>query len=633
MSELPAGWDVIPLGTLLRAIEAGQNVKCEERPPTAGEAGLVKISAVTWGRFNEEASKTLPKDTLLNERNRIRSGDLLISRANTIELVGASVIVGLIEKRLYLSDKVLRLVVDEPAKRWINYALKTPQLRQAIQAASTGNQLSMRNIPQEKLRSLSIPLAPAAEQTRITDQLDTLLARIQACNDRLDAIPALLKRLRQAVLEAALSGRATDDWREAESSNLEDWKPATISDIAVVGTGSTPLRSNGSFFSKSGTPWVTSAATSRPYVDIADEFVTPAAIAAHRLKIYAPGTLLVAMYGEGKTRGQVSELRIHAAINQACAAISVDRRKASTEFVKLALLAQYEQMRALAEGGNQPNLNLSKVKGIPVRLPPEREQAEIVRRVKALFALADRIEARHAAAVAHVQRLAPLTLAKAFRGELVQQDVNNEPASVLLERIANTPAPAVKTQRGRPRPQQPNESTTLAAMQLAWAALPADAWAASGQLDEHATAAQLIAALKAWGQPVPQDHARLAAVLCLQPRLFTAALPAQDAASWRRLVGTEAEPLPASVAALQPAVNTHWRRALAGLRARGDLVVSRASPQDTWALGPGADRVDTTGWPDGRAGWVAAYLRAHGVEALLPLLSPAAVDFVHARAA
>ncbi|MDP9965541.1 restriction endonuclease S subunit [Variovorax paradoxus] len=513
--------------------------------------------------------------------------------------------------------------------RYCYYQLK--YLRPQAEMVATGT--TFKELSGAVAATLPFKIAPLNEQTRIADQLDTLLARIQACIDRLDAIPALLKRFRQAVLEAALSGQATDDWREAESSSLEGWKPATISDIAVVGTGSTPLRSNGNFFSKSGTPWVTSAATSRAYVDTADEFVTPAAISAHRLKIYAPGTLLVAMYGEGKTRGQVSELRIHAAINQACAAISVDRRKASTEFVKLALLAQYEQMRALAEGGNQPNLNLSKVKGIPVLLPPEREQAEIVRRVKALFALADRIEARHAAAVAHVQRLTSLTLAKAFRGELVQQDVNDEPASVLLQRIAKTPAPAVKTQRGRPRPQQPREFTALPAMQPDGVAFPAGAWAASGQLDEHATTAQLIAVLKAWGEPMPQDQVRLAAVLCLQPRLFTAALPAQDAASWRRLVGAEAEPLPASMAVLQPAVNTHWRRALAGLRSRGDLVVSGAGPQDTWALGPGADRVDTAGWPDGRAGWVAAYLRARGVAALLPLLSPAAVDFVHARAA
>ena len=92
-------------------------------------------------------------------------------------------------------------------------------------------------------------------------------------------------------------------------------------------------------------------------------------------------------------------------------------------------------MRELAEGGNQPNLNLSKIKEFPLPLPSMEEQTEIVRRVESLFAYADRLEARYIAARAQVETLPPATLAKAFRGELVPQDPNDEPASVLLERI------------------------------------------------------------------------------------------------------------------------------------------------------------------------------------------------------
>ncbi|OOG85139.1 hypothetical protein B0E41_08540 [Hydrogenophaga sp. A37] len=286
------------------------------------------------------------------------------------------------------------------------------------------------------VRAYVAPIAPSAEQTRIADQLDSLLARINACHHRLDTIPSLLKRFRQAVLELALTGELTAEWRDGAAIEMNASQSTTLGNIADVGTGSTPLRSNSSYFADSGTPWITSAATGRPYVDEAREYVTPAAITAHRLKVYAPGTLLVAMYGEGKTRGQITELRIHATINQACAAVSVDESQASTAFVKLALLVQYEQMRALAEGGNQPNLNLSKVKGIPIQLPPLIEQAQIVRRVEALFKLADRIEACYNAACAQAQRLTPLVLAKAFRGELLPQDPSDEPASALLARIA-----------------------------------------------------------------------------------------------------------------------------------------------------------------------------------------------------
>ena len=122
------------------------------------------------------------------------------------------------------------------------------------------------------------------------------------------------------------------------------------------------MRSNSAFFASQGTPWITSAATSQSVVLSAEEFVTDAAIAVHRLKIFPAGTLLVAMYGEGKTRGQVTELGLDATINQACAAIVVDESLARRSFIKLALQANYFEMRELAEGGNQPNLNLSKIK-------------------------------------------------------------------------------------------------------------------------------------------------------------------------------------------------------------------------------------------------------------------------------
>src|SRR5262245_28713132 len=107
MSELPEGWASCFIGDLIERIETGKSVKCLERPPVGLEKGLVKISAVTWGEFNEEESKTLLDDSHLKPDEKIQLGDLLISRANTLELVGACVLVKKLSKNLYLSDKVL----------------------------------------------------------------------------------------------------------------------------------------------------------------------------------------------------------------------------------------------------------------------------------------------------------------------------------------------------------------------------------------------------------------------------------------------------------------------------------------------------------------------------------------------
>lgn len=334
--------------------------------------------------------------------------------------------------------------------RYLKHWLNSPVAFSSMTAGMTGT--AIKRLVLRQIRAAEMPIAPLNEQQRIADRLDTVLARVDACRDRLDRVAPLLKRFRQSVLAAATSGRLTEDWRTTYKAST--WTATEIQSVAEVGTGSTPLRSNSDFFAATGTPWITSGATSQSYVTSAQEFVTSAAIKAHRLKVYPPGTLLVAMYGEGKTRGQVTELSIAATINQACAAVRVDQNLARAAYVKLALQANYLEMRELAEGGNQPNLNLSKVKEFALKLPCLDEQAEIVRRVETLFAVADRLEASLAQARAAVDRLTPSLLAKAFRGELVPQDPTDEPAADLLKRLAaqcTAAAPKVR----KPRQGQP----------------------------------------------------------------------------------------------------------------------------------------------------------------------------------
>jgi type I restriction enzyme, S subunit len=178
---------------------------------------------------------------------------------------------------------------------------------------------------------------------------------------------------------------------------------------------------------------------------------------------WTPGFYPRLVEGEGKTRGQVTELGIEATVNQACSAIVVDSSKVLGGFVKLVLQANYLGMRELAEGGNQQNLSLGKVRELPISLPPLPEQREIVRRVDALFGFADVIEARVAEATARADRLTQATLAKAFRGELVPTEAElarregrrYEPASVLLDRIRKERAQtAPRSKSGRKaRPQ------------------------------------------------------------------------------------------------------------------------------------------------------------------------------------
>lgn len=410
MSELPAGWAAVNLGELAD-FEMGQ------APPGAtcntNGVGTVFVKAGEFGR-----EYPVVREWTTQPLKFARAGDVLIcvvgATSGKLNL-GIDCAIGRSVAAIRPSGAIQQKTL------YRQLLLQVAQLR----ADSTGTAQGV--ISKQMLSDINLVIPPLPEQTRITDQLDKLLSRVHFCNDRLDTIPALLKRFRQAVLESALYGAFLDDEKPTEVS---------IASIAAVGTGSTPLRSNARFFASSGTPWITSAATSHQLITEANEFVTPEAIADHRLKRYPKGTLLVAMYGEGKTRGQVAELGIEATINQACAAVVVDETKALIAYVKLAFQVNYLAMRELAEGGNQPNLNLSKVKEFRIPLPSLEQQERIVREANSRLQVADRIEARYTTARIQAQRLSLLLLGKAFRGELVPQDPNEESASALLERIS-----------------------------------------------------------------------------------------------------------------------------------------------------------------------------------------------------
>ena len=314
-----------------------------------------------------------------------------------------------------------------------------------IEALGTGT--TVKGIRLDVLNSLECPLPPLAEQKVIADKLDTLLAQVEATKARLERIPDILKTFRQSVLSAAVSGKLTKEWRKENKVSIESWLSTNIGELAKVATGKTPKRTNIEYWEGGDIPWLTSAATGSSVTLEAEQFVTKLAVKECTLKVFPIGTLLLAMYGEGKTRGQVTELQLEATCNQACAAILVDEKKVSKEFVKLRLQENYEETRKVAVGGAQPNLNLNKVREIKVELPSELEQTQIVRRVEELFAFADSIEQKANAALERVNNLTQSILAKAFRGELTADWRAENPDLISGENSAEALLEKIKAER------------------------------------------------------------------------------------------------------------------------------------------------------------------------------------------
>lgn len=171
----------------------------------------------------------------------------------------------------------------------------------------------------------------------------------------------------------------------------EDWEVKYIGEIASVSTGGTPNRSIKEYWD-GDIPWITTSEIGMRSINRAEQFISKKGLNSSATKLVPPGTLLIALYGQGKTRGKIGILEIEAATNQACAGISI-AKGVSRMYIFHYLDSQYERIRSMSNTGNQENLNTSLVRSIPVVLPKkESEQTAIAKALSDADAFIDSLE-------------------------------------------------------------------------------------------------------------------------------------------------------------------------------------------------------------------------------------------------
>lgn len=215
-------WGEKKWGDFLQSIEAGKNWSAEGRPPEGTEFGVVKVSAVTWGEFDELESKTCVVAEQWNSKTQIHKGDFLFSRANTLQLVGNCVIVRNISKRLMLSDKILRFKFDEIAHpRFVLYFTRSRIYREQVEQLASGNQDGMRNISQKNLKLVSFPIPTVVEQIEIISILDRAFAKEQQSKEAAEAVLDQIDLMKKSILARAFRGElGTNDPNEERAVEL-----------------------------------------------------------------------------------------------------------------------------------------------------------------------------------------------------------------------------------------------------------------------------------------------------------------------------------------------------------------------------------------------------------------------------
>lgn len=320
--------------------------------------------------------------------------------------------------------------------RYLAAYLSSPEIQSYIRAENYG--VTRQALTKAQILDLSIPLPPIAEQIRIADSLDLLLARLESCRVRLDRVPIILKRLKQAVLGAAVTGELTRDWRGTGNG---DWTFERAADVcARVQSGGTPKDG----FVDSGVPFlkVYNIVSQRVDFNYRPQFISETVHASSMAKSIAyPGDVLMNIVGP--PLGKVAVVPDSAPewnINQAITLFRPSRR-VTTEWLYYVLCAGQNVKEIIHDtrgSAGQTNISLTQCRDFVLPIPPIEEQREIARRVEALLTLVESLESRHANARDQVERLQPALLAKAFRAEPDDDQVTEDPAKKQLARVRPT---------------------------------------------------------------------------------------------------------------------------------------------------------------------------------------------------
>ena len=446
-ADLPEGWAHATLIDLAEHIQYGYTASAIEsrRGPR-----FLRITDIQNGIVNWVSVPTCQISTTNLRKYRLQSGDILFAR--TGPTTGKSFLIRSFPNEAVFASYLIRvrpLTLVNPT--FLSFCFQTPEYWQFISENIAGN--AQPNCNATKLASLTLPIPPLAEQKRIVVKIEEFLSAVNAARDRLAEVTAILKRFRQSVLAAACSGRLTEGWRGDDGPDRDlsvGWRWLPMDQLLPKGgIFDGPFGSNlkTSDYTPSGVRvirmenigWLGFMASKLAFISEKKY----QSLARHT--VGAGDVIFSSFIGDEIRTCVLPALPTRAIAKADCFCLRPDPDLVDRHYLVLQLSSQesYDALRENIHGATRPRVNTTQVRRLLVRVCPIAEQHEIVRRVEALFKLADTIEKRVEAATKRADKLTQAILAKAFRGELVPTEAElarregrtYEPASALLERI------------------------------------------------------------------------------------------------------------------------------------------------------------------------------------------------------
>lgn len=372
-----------------------------------------KNQCILYGELFTKHKDVLVEKTQLSKTNKTgnvvsKKGDVLVpatSTASRSEMILARE-VGVDDVLLGGDINIIRPKEGLFAKKYLSYFFDTADAYQQLERYITGS-TGIIHISNSGIKNLAIPLPPIEKQEKIVGKIEELFSEI---DNALSLLAQNIKKIK--TYRTSALAKLYRDIAEEQPQSIE-----RIGDVYEVFVGATPSRSVPKYWG-GNINWVSSGEVAFKDISNTKETITEEGLKNTSTNIHPVGTVLLAMIGEGKTRGQASILRIEAAHNQNTAAIRVDPQTSLPEYLYYFLMSEYEKTRTIGSGNNQKALNKSRVKDMTIPFPDLARQEQLVGAAQPLISEIEHMLRETDEHLARIKSLKKSILAKAFSGEL-----------------------------------------------------------------------------------------------------------------------------------------------------------------------------------------------------------------------
>ncbi|RBG28961.1 restriction endonuclease subunit S, partial [Xanthomonas oryzae] len=390
MSELPGGWSETEIGPV--NTYSSETLNPAKAPKQTFELYSVPVFAkrkpeiVDGKDIGSTKQKVEPDDVLLCKINPRINRVWLVGKKNDHEQIASSEWI------------VIRQPLFDPA--FIRFQLQESSFRDRLCAEVSGVGGSLTRAQPKKVESYKLRIAPLAEQKRIAQKLDALLAQVDTLKARIDAIPALLKRFRKSVVHSAVIGRLSADLRvpiekseeQEQLGPLESWREVTLASLGELSRGKSKHRPrNDSRLYGSEYPFIQTGDVANSGGALTSSKVFYSEFGLKQSRLFPSGTLCITI---AANIADTAMLAIDACFPDSVVGFIPNKDDCVAQFIKYVIDDNKESLEALAPATAQKNINLKVLNQVKLRIPPIKEQTEIVRHVEQLFAYADQLEAK-----------------------------------------------------------------------------------------------------------------------------------------------------------------------------------------------------------------------------------------------